>query len=403
MEGFHLEHKNFDVKMKKLKATYDELPTQTDKERIMRQIRDDKKPKYPFQIFRYAGVAISFCLFILLALPFFNQEIKNQGTVEEDFVLSLSDVKVEIYSDESKFGSIDIGNDKHIPTVIEYQLTLHNEGNQSIGSLSFDKEKNQEQGLRIEIEPQEPLRQSMLDVFGQDIINGNDLGNGATGDSRLKADKKGSFTRYYLLGTEDDISGLPKLPPKGKLNELENNALYADVIVYLGENRIARFDLSDYITLNSTIAEKEAWRESPKFSIPVEFGEEKTPGEYGLVGKEGKFGIQIGSGEKGELEYYNFIANVPNKNMWYFWKVDEAMSGNLKVFATDEYGKKHPVLMKNGYSSWDTGYGIDSVSQNNENEIRLHTGMIFPSAGQWKLDVYFGDKWYDELFITVEE
>lgn len=53
---------------------------------------------------------------------------------------------------------------------------------------------------------------------------------------------------------------------------------------------------------------------SPTFTIPVTYNE-GTKGEYVLIGKEGKVGILVGSGNEGEAVATKFIANKPDKYM----------------------------------------------------------------------------------------
>ena len=56
---------------------------------------------------------------------------------------------------------------------------------------------------------------------------------------------------------------------------------------------------------------------STTFSLPVTF-HDGTKGEYVLIGKEGKVGILVGSGNEGEAVATKFIANKPDKYMWHF-------------------------------------------------------------------------------------
>lgn len=148
------------------------------------------------------------------------------------------------------------------------------------------------------------------------------------------------------------------------------------------------------------VEEDKKLEESPTFTLPVTF-HDGTKGEYVLIGKEGKVGILVGSGNEGEAVATRFIANQPNKYMWHFWGEEENISGDFKVVGIDKDGKEHPVLLSGNNTVWQ--YSNVSISPNNGADSHIPSSMMFPTSGLWKLKIYFNDQLFEELVINVEE
>lgn len=145
----------------------------------------------------------------------------------------------------------------------------------------------------------------------------------------------------------------------------------------------------------------EKWKVSPTFNIPITF-EDGTKGEYILVGEDGRMGFLVGSGEEGEAEAQPIVAEQGNKYMWHFWGEQEEFDGNFKVVGINEKGEEHKVLI--GMSNekvWE--YSNIGISPNNGADTHAPSSMEFPTAGLWKLKVYFGDKLFGEMVVNVEE
>ncbi|MFC5559466.1 DUF4871 domain-containing protein [Ureibacillus thermophilus] len=148
------------------------------------------------------------------------------------------------------------------------------------------------------------------------------------------------------------------------------------------------------------VEEDKKLEESPTFTLPVTF-HDGTKGEYVLIGKEGKVGILVGSGNEGEAVATRFIANQPNKSMWHFWGEEDKISGDFKVVGIDKDGKEHPVLLSGNNTVWQ--YSNVSISPNNGADSHIPSSMMFPTSGLWKLKIYFNDQLFEELVINVEE
>lgn len=149
------------------------------------------------------------------------------------------------------------------------------------------------------------------------------------------------------------------------------------------------------------IDKNETWKVSPTFSLPVTFGD-GTEGEYLLIGEEGKVGFLVGSGKKGEAVEVPIIANEGSKYMWHFWGKEDELIGDFKVVGTDKEGKEHPVLVSGNDTVWQYSNN-NSISPNNGADSHIPSGMVFPTSGLWKLEIYFNEKLFGEIVINVED
>lgn len=147
---------------------------------------------------------------------------------------------------------------------------------------------------------------------------------------------------------------------------------------------------------------KEDWEVSPTFNIPITFGD-GSKGEYVLVGEKGRIGFLVGSGKEGEAEAQPIIGGEGNKYMWHFWGEKEEFEGKLKVVGINEKGEEHKVLigMSNNDKVWE--YPNIGISPNNGADTHIPSGMEFPTAGLWKLNVYIGDNLFGEIIVNVKE
>lgn len=145
--------------------------------------------------------------------------------------------------------------------------------------------------------------------------------------------------------------------------------------------------------------EKEAvssnhWQVSPTFDIPIDFGGKK--GKYVLLGKEGRLGFLVGSGNEDDIKIDPIIKGKPNKYMWHFWGNDDEFDGPLKVVGINEKGEKHKIIQAD--NSVNVG-----ISPYNGATTHVPSTMEFPTAGLWKLEVYIGEKLFGDIVVNVEE
>ena len=103
--------------------------------------------------------------------------------------------------------------------------------------------------LKARIEPHEKLITASKEAMGFNIFEpeedeGSGLGNGTSFVSILEGNETGEFIIFYDLGVEEETAEVHHVPPKEQLNQLHKNALEATLIISLGKEEIARFDLS---------------------------------------------------------------------------------------------------------------------------------------------------------------
>lgn len=164
--------------------------------------------------------------------------------------LELVDANVDIVKDKSLVGSIGITEgerkgDELIPTALFYEFTIKNTGNKTVGSIG-----EADKGIELKMEPKDKLISVSEDVIGFNIYNPEDynesgVGFGQSFLSVLKSDEKGKYTSNYDLGVSEENSQVPLLvPSKEKLEELKEYAFNAILVVTIGNQEIARFDLN---------------------------------------------------------------------------------------------------------------------------------------------------------------
>ena len=164
--------------------------------------------------------------------------------------IGLIAAEAEITSDPHKVGSTEIelnnGEKEYIPpTSLYYTFSVKNEGNRKIGK------ENAEEGLRVKIEPHEKLLTASEEVIGLNIFDKNTYdekgmgyGYGYSYVNMLEPDDTSEFIIYYDLGYDADSSDVRPAPNRQQLDLLISNALEATLIVTVGNEEIARFDLS---------------------------------------------------------------------------------------------------------------------------------------------------------------
>ncbi len=136
---------------------------------------------------------------------------------------------------------------------------------------------------------------------------------------------------------------------------------------------------------------EESWEESPTLDIEVINTDD---------GQTGDFIFRIGdNGELGFGEYGPFIAGETQKYMWHFWGEQEILTQPFKVLGINkETGEEMTVLELPAAAAAST-----SLSPNNGADHHIPSTMMLPSAGVWKLKVYFGEELFGNVVVDVEE
>lgn len=161
--------------------------------------------------------------------------------------LELTNKKVEITNDKGRVGSMILqqgekAGKEAVPTALYYTFSIKNVGNKKIG--------DEVESLTLIIEPREKLVTDSEEVMGFNIFNPEGynetgLGYGQTINGILEPNVEGKFTLHYDLGIDIETTEALLVPSKEQLEKLEDNALEATLIVMLGDEELARFDLSE--------------------------------------------------------------------------------------------------------------------------------------------------------------
>ena len=161
--------------------------------------------------------------------------------------LELTNKEVEITNDKGRLGSMILqqgekAGTEAVPTSLYYTFSIKNVGSKKIGDY--------EENLTVKIEPNETLVTVSEEVMGFNIFNPDGynetgLGYGHTFNGILGPNDEGKFTLHYNLGIDIETTEALFVPSKEQLEKLEENALEATLIVMLGDEEIARYDLSE--------------------------------------------------------------------------------------------------------------------------------------------------------------
>jgi hypothetical protein len=125
----------------------------------------------------------------------------------------------------------------------------------------------------------------------------------------------------------------------------------------------------------------DSWQEDKPFVV----------GDYKMIGKEGKFGLQKMNGEPNED--FAILAKGIHYQI-YFWGNPDRFVGNYKLFATHEGTKEVLKLYE---------WPIAQVTDDTNGSVAQSGGKTsFDEPGLWKLEVYINDIYYDSVVIDVK-
>ena len=146
---------------------------------------------------------------------------------------------------------------------------------------------------------------------------------------------------------------------------------------------ILAFSLTGCSTQTGT---EENWEESPTMirEMVVTDKGEKEDIIY-RIGNNGKLIVQ-------EVPY---IAGKPNKYFWMFWGDKETLTKPVKIVGTSkESGESLTVFEIPQGQPLASLYGADHT---------MPSSIKLPSAGLWRLEVYFGDELFGNVVVNVQE
>lgn len=104
-----------------------------------------------------------------------------------------------------------------------------------------------------------------------------------------------------------------------------------------------------------------------------------------MFGKEGSIGI-IGS---------KTVTENGQKWMWHFWGTEDISNKEWEVKAFKQ-GEEHginPITFKDEHL----------IPRGEEINGHARSAVMFTSSGLWKLKVYIGDKFFDEIIVDITQ
>jgi hypothetical protein len=138
------------------------------------------------------------------------------------------------------------------PISLSYDFIIKNTGKKTLGGTEKPNGETYEfdDGIKLAIEPNEKLTSVIKEIVGFNIYNDEDrnkarLGFGKTGTPVLDPNQEGKYSLDFVLGASEENPELRIAPPKEQLDKLVKNAMEATLVIYIEEEEIARFDLSN--------------------------------------------------------------------------------------------------------------------------------------------------------------
>lgn len=168
--------------------------------------------------------------------------------------LELESAKVELRNDGERLGAVGITSGERegefiVPIALSYDFVIINTGKRKLGAMEKPtKDLAYEDGIQIKIEPHKKLKEVTEEVMGFNLYDKSDkgqLGSGETTAYILKADAKGIYNLDLILGALEENPDLKLAPSMEQLEKLEEHAMDATLVVFIGDDEIARFDISD--------------------------------------------------------------------------------------------------------------------------------------------------------------
>jgi hypothetical protein len=160
--------------------------------------------------------------------------------------VELIQASAEIVTDKSISGQTGImdGNKvlKYVtPTVLSYKFTVKNTSNQKIG--------DSHNPVKFKLEPSEEFISVLNQTIGSNVMDLTKMNGGYKADGEIYPNGTGQYTIFYELGTKEHIRSyqqIPLLPAPEKLELLNNKRFDVTLIISVGEEEIARFDLRTF-------------------------------------------------------------------------------------------------------------------------------------------------------------
>ncbi|WP_096190850.1 hypothetical protein [Neobacillus soli] len=138
------------------------------------------------------------------------------------------------------------------PISLSYDFIIKNTGKKTLGGAEKPNGETYEfdDGIKLAIEPNEKLTSVIKEIVGINIYNEEGrnearLGFGKTGTPVLDPNQEGKYSLDFDLGASEENPELRIAPPKEQLDKLVKNAMEATLVIYIEEEEVGRFDLSN--------------------------------------------------------------------------------------------------------------------------------------------------------------
>ncbi|MDX8345786.1 hypothetical protein [Rossellomorea sp. YZS02] len=138
------------------------------------------------------------------------------------------------------------------PISLSYHFVLKNTDEDAIGgNEKLNKETYEyEDGLKVNLEPSKKLIEVSKEVMGFNIFNEEErteakMGMGTETIPVLEANHEGEYDLDFDLGALEENPEMRLAPSEEKLEKLINYAQDATLVIYIKDEEIARFDLTN--------------------------------------------------------------------------------------------------------------------------------------------------------------
>lgn len=172
--------------------------------------------------------------------------------------LELVHVSAEITDEGAGIGVMD--GDKKIgeikSTSLLYEIVVKNVGGR-VGDFM--------EPIKVQLQPNEELLSVLEQTVGSNIFDVDKrLGWSYQGPIEIKPNEQGRYIIRYGLGGNDTTGlrhGVKPTPSQKQLNEIQQHALNATLVIYLGDKIVARLQLEEFQSAN-TVEDAEKYAES---------------------------------------------------------------------------------------------------------------------------------------------
>lgn len=138
------------------------------------------------------------------------------------------------------------------PISLSYHFVLKNTGNETLGGIEKPNKETYEyeDGIKVYIEPNEKLKGISKDVMGFNLYNEEEreeakMGMGKQTIPVLEANQEGEYNLDFDLGALENNPEIRFAPSEEQLDKLLKYAKEASLVIYIEDEEIARFDLTN--------------------------------------------------------------------------------------------------------------------------------------------------------------